>query len=256
MRRMPVGINLYSLREYCTDQAGFRYTLTRLKEIGYSCVQVSGVSLEPEMVANILDEVGMKCAATHMGWPQLRDTTDKVIEIHKMYKCNHTAIGMLPREYLNGASGLDRFVRELPTPAQKLVDAGITLSYHNHHIEFAKIDGKTWLETLYETTDPKHLSAEIDTYWVQTGGGDPVLWIRKMAGREPLLHVKDKIVTFKGEERFAEIGMGNLNWPEIIKAADESGVEYVLVEQDLTYERDLFEAVKISYDFLASMGLS
>lgn len=256
MSKMVTGINLFTLHEQCKDLAGLKYTLTRLREIGYSCVQISGVSLEPEVIAETLKETGMKCAATHMGWPQLRDETERAIEIHKLYDCRHTAIGMLPQEYLKGASGIDRFAREISVPARKLADAGITLSYHNHHIEFTKVDSKTWLEVLYNTIDPKYLNAEIDTYWVQTGGGDPVQWIRRMAGREPLLHVKDKIITFSGEQRFAEIGMGNLNWPEILKAAEESGVEYVLVEQDSMYDRDPFEAVKISYDYLASMGLS
>lgn len=256
MSKMTVGINLFTLHEQCTDKAGFKYTLARLKEIGYTSVQISGIALEPEVIAEVLNESGLKCVATHMDWPQIRDTTQRVIEIHKMYGCKQVAIGMLSREYLQGPSGIDRFARELPPVAKMLADAGITLSYHNHHFEFAKIGKKTWLETLYDSTDPKHLCAELDTYWVQTGGGDPVQWIRKMAGREPLLHVKDKVVTLSAEERFAEIGNGNLNWPEIIKAAEESGVEYVLVEQDAMFGRDPFEAVEISYKFLASMGLS
>lgn len=253
---MIVGINLFSLRDQCADKAGLKYTLTRLKEIGYKSVQVSGVALEPEVIAETLKSCNMKCAATHMGWPQIREDTERVIEIHKMYGCKHAAIGMLPREYVLGPSGIDRFVRELPPVIKKLKESGLDLSYHNHHFEFAKIGKKTWLETLYEKTDKDMLCSEIDTYWVQTGGGDPIAWIKKMAGREPLLHVKDKIVTYTGEERFAEIGEGNLNWPGILKAANESGVEYVLVEQDQMYTRDPFEAVEISYKYLASNGLA
>ena len=255
MSEMIIGINLYSLREHCTDSAGLRYTLDRLREIGYSHVQVSGVDLDPQVIAEVLRESGQICAGTHMDWPMIRDNTDDVIEIHRLFDCKHVAIGMLPKSYMTGMSGIDRFARELPGPAQKLAEAGITLSYHNHHYEFARIADRTWLETLYDRTDSKHLSAELDTYWVQTGGGDPVQWVRKMAGREPLLHVKDRVVTLSGEERFAEIGQGNLNWEGILKAAEESGVKYVLVEQDQMYGRDSFEAVEISYKFLASMGL-
>jgi sugar phosphate isomerase/epimerase len=253
---MTIGINLYSLREQCKDAAGLHYTLARLGEIGYTAVQVSGVSLEPERIADQVKESGLICAATHMPWPQIRDATEQVIKIHQMYGCRHAAIGGLPPEYIQTSSGIDRFAREISVPAKKLADAGISLSYHNHHHEFIRIDGKTWLEMLYERIDPKYLSAEIDTYWVQTGGGDPVKWIRKMAGREPLLHVKDKAIASGIEERFAPVGSGNLDWPEILKAAEESGVEYVLVEQDEMYGCDPFAAVEDSYRFLASMGLS
>lgn len=254
MADMTIGLNLYTLRTQCADLPGLRYTLTRLKEIGYTAVQVSGVAVAPEAVAGALKESGLKCVATHMGWPEIRDNTQRVIDIHEMYGCANAAIGALPKEYLAGVSGIDRFARELPGPAQKLAQAGMTLSYHNHHSEFARFGGKTWLETLYERTSP-HLFAELDTYWVQTGGADPVAWIRKMAGRQVLLHAKDRAVTLTGEERFAEVGEGNLNWPEIIRAAEESGVHYVLVEQDNVYERDPFEAAEISYRALASLGL-
>lgn len=252
---MIIGINLYSLREQCQDPAGLRYTLARLEEIGYTSIQVSGVKFEPEKIAEEIKKSGLTCAATHFSWQQIRDETDRIIEIHKMYGCSHTAVGSAPDEYRKGLSGVDRFAREVPPVAEKLAAAGITLSYHNHHFEFARFGGKTWLEALYETIDPKHLKAELDTYWVQAGGGNPVKWIRKMAGRQPLLHVKDKVVTPTREERFAEIGEGNLDWPEILKAASESGVEYVLVEQDQMYERDPFDAAEISYKFLHSMGL-
>jgi len=253
---MTIGINLYTLRDQCKDAAGLRYTLARLGEIGYTVVQVSGMTLEPEEIAGIIKESGLTCAATHMSWPQVRDDTERVIKIHEMYGCRHAAIGGLALEYIQTASGIDRFAREISAPVQKLMNAGISFSYHNHHHEFVRIDGKTWLEMLYERIDPKYLCAEIDTYWIQTGGGNPVKWIRKMAGREPLLHVKDKVIAAGIEERFAPVGSGNLDWSEILKAAEESGVEYVLVEQDNMYGCDPFEAVGDSYRFLTSMGLS
>ena len=108
---------------------------------------------------------------------------------------------------------------------------------------------------LYEQGSPKHLKAELDTYWVQAGGGDPVAWIRKCAGREPLLHLKDMCVTPSREQRFAEIGEGNLNWPDILKAAEQGGVEYYLVEQDQCYERTPLESLAISCRNLKAMGL-
>jgi sugar phosphate isomerase/epimerase len=123
-------------------------------------------------------------------------------------------------------------------------------SYHNHNHELVRYNGKTWLARLYENVSPQVLKAEIDTYWIQAGGGDPAEWIRRCAGREPLLHLKDMSITSKREVRMAEIGEGNLNWPAIIKAAKEGGVEWYLVEQDTCYGRDPFESLAISFQFL------
>ncbi len=107
---------------------------------------------------------------------------------------------------------------------------------------------------LYDMSSPEHLKAEIDTYWIQAGGGDPAEWVRKCAGREPLLHLKDMCVTTDREIRMAEIGEGNLNWPAILSAAEEGGVEFALVEQDSCYDRDPFECLEISYRNLCTMG--
>jgi sugar phosphate isomerase/epimerase len=76
------------------------------------------------------------------------------------------------------------------------------------------------------------------------------------AGREPLLHLKDFAMAPGREQRFAEIGEGNMNWDSILQAAQESGVEWYLVEQDRCYDRDPFESLAISYRNLVAMGFS
>jgi len=53
----------------------------------------------------------------------------------------------------------------------------------------------------------------------------------------------------------AEIGEGNLDRPAIRAAARGAGVEWYCVEQDECYERDPFEALKISLENLHEMGL-
>ena len=53
------------------------------------------------------------------------------------------------------------------------------------------------------------------------------------------------------EVRYAEIGEGNLNWELILPAAHRGGVEYYLVEQDLTYERT---PVRVAGDQLSQLG--
>jgi sugar phosphate isomerase/epimerase len=180
--------------------------------------------------------------------------TDTVIEEHLLWKCSHAAIGGLTEEYRN-REGLKRFLDELPPVAEKLASQNIDFSYHNHSHELARYGEKTWLDMLYEQADPRHLKAEIDTYWIQHGGGDPAAWIRKCAGRAPVIHLKDMAVTASREQRYAEIGQGNLNWPDILKAAKQAGVEWLLIEQDECYDKNPFESLKISYQFLKQMGL-
>ena len=256
MADYQVGAQLYTVREFTQTVEGMRDALRKVAEIGYKAVQVSGFGpMDAKEVAAALQEYGLDCVSTHTSWDRFLNDLDAVIEEHKLWGCPHPAIGGLPKEYFS-LDGLKRFARELPPIAERLAEEGMTFSYHNHNHELAWYDGKPWLELLYDAIDPRHLKVEIDTYWIQAGGGDPAAWVRRYPGRQPLLHLKDMVVTPEREQRFAEIGEGNLNWPAIMKAAESVGVEYYLVEQDRSYDRDPFESLAISYRNLKAMGLS
>ena len=256
MSKPVLGAQLYTLRDFCKTPAEIAETLKKVAKIGYTAVQISGIApVEAKNLAAMLEDAGLVAAATHVGWEELRNDIDRVIAEHKLWKCKHPAIGGLSGDYYS-VDGLKRFLDEAPPVAERLAREGMDFSYHNHNHEFIHYGGKPWLATLYEQASPKHVKAELDTYWVQAGGGDPAAWVKKCAGREPLLHLKDMAMGPDRGQRFAEIGEGNLNWPAILKEAREGGVEWYLVEQDNTYDRDPFESMAISYRNLKGMGLS
>jgi sugar phosphate isomerase/epimerase len=256
MAKPVVGAQLYTAREFTKTIEGVAETLAKVKKIGYTAVQISGFGpVDPKDVAKIVKDVGITVAATHVGWPRFLNELDVVVEEHRMWGCTHPAIGGLPGEY-RSADGLRRFLDELGPVAEKLAAAGMDFSYHNHNHELVRIGEKTWLAELYAQADPRLLKAEIDTYWITAGGGDPAQWIEDCAGREPLVHFKDMRVTVDRQQQFAEIGEGNLNWKRIIAACEAGGVEYALIEQDNCYERDPFESLAISFRNLKAMGLS
>jgi sugar phosphate isomerase/epimerase len=256
MQKHVLGAQLYTVREHTQTIEDVRTTLKKVAAIGYSAVQISGFGpMDPKDVAAAADESGLTVAATHMGWPRFLNDLDGVIEEHKLWNCTHAAIGGLPAEYFS-LDGLKRFLDELAPVAEALAAEGMDFSYHNHHHELARYDGKVWLEMLYDQADPKHLKAEIDTHWIQRGGADPAAWVRRCSGRQPLLHLKDMAITPDREPIFAEIGEGNLNWPAILDAAAAGGVEWYLIEQDDCYGRDPFESLAISYRNLEAMGLT
>ena len=256
MSKPIVGAQLYTTREFCKTIEDVAETLRKVAKIGYTAIQVSGFGpVDPKDVARLAEDNGLTIGSTHIGWDRFQEDLDGVIEEHKIYKCSHPAVGGMPGEY-RSQEGLKRFLDEIVPIAEGLAAEGMDFSYHNHSHELARCGEKTWLEMLYEQADPKHVKAEIDTYWIQAGGGDPAAWIRKCADREPLIHFKDMAVTTEREQRFAEIGEGNLNWPTILESVYASNAEYVFVEQDRCYDRTPFESLEISYRNLKAMGLS
>ena len=54
--------------------------------------------------------------------------------------------------------------------------------------------------------------------------------------------------------QFAEVGQGTLDWAPVIEQGIASGAEHLLVEQDITYGRDIFESLAMSRAHLVELG--
>jgi len=248
-----IAAQLYTVREFTQSPEDIAKTMKKVAAIGYEAVQLSALApMDPKELRRICDGEGLTICATHIGYEQMRDEPEAVIEEHNILGCKYPAIGGLPSEYRN-AEGFARFAKEASEVAARLAEGGMTFAYHNHSFEPEKFADRTGLEILYEDSDPRYFMAEIDTYWIQHGGGSSVAWINKLKGRLPLLHLKDMTIR-GGKQIMAEVGEGNLDWPGILAAAKDAGVVWYIVEQD-TCERDPFESLKISLENLKAMGL-
>jgi len=251
-----IAAQMFTLRDFCKTPADIAKTCGKLKAAGFDAVQASGLGpIETKELAKILSGEGLVCAATHEQWEKLEGQTERVAEEHHILGCKHTAPGSLPPAFRT-PEGYPLFAAGLTKVGRALSKLGITLSYHNHAFElekFPKDGGKLGLDILIEKSDPKVANFEIDTYWIQYGGGDPATWIRKVKGRIPLLHLKD--MTMRANKvTMAEVGEGNLDWKGILAAAKEAGVQWYIIEQDVC-ERDPFESLKISLTNLQSWGV-
>ena len=249
-----LAAQLYTLRDYCKTPADIATTMAKVKAMGYDAVQTSGMGeIDTVELRRIVDSEGLTICATHRGFDALRDDTQAEIEYHKAIGCENVAIGGAPADY-HSAEGFARFAKDATEVGRKLAEAGLTFSYHNHSHEFTKHDGRLAMDIIYGESDPRYLLAELDTYWVQHGGGDPAAWIDKLSDRIVLLHLKDMAMNGR-EQLYAEIGEGNLNWDRILASAAAAGVRWYIVEQDLC-QRDQFESLAISLRNLRQMGLS
>lgn len=253
MASTQLAAQMYTLRDFLKTPADVAETLKKVKKIGYDAVQMSGWCAMPYSdLHKMLADAGLICCATHVGYEAMRDNPTQVIQDHYAIQCKHAFIGSLPGEYKT-PEGYAKFAKDASAVGKRLAEGGLVFGYHNHSFELEKFGERTALATLYEESDPKYFHAEIDTYWVQHGGGDPAAWIEKLKGRIPLVHLKDMTMR-GGKQIMAEVGEGNMNFPAIIAACKKAGVEWYIVEQD-TCERDPFESLAISLKNLHAMGL-
>ena len=253
---MKIGAQLFTLRDFCRNTEDFAETLKRVADIGYTTVQVSGTcGYEPEWLAEELRKNGLRCVITHYPPDQIKEDPAGVVAKHRVFDCRYIGIGCLPG-HAGGLGEFERFVTEYLPVAQALCENGAYMMYHNHSFEFNHIEpGVTYLERIAALFPAEQLGFTLDTYWVQSGGGNPAEWIRRLSGRVPCIHLKD--MTMCGsDQHMAAVGSGNINFVPILAAAEDAGTEYLLVEQDDCYGRDPFEELASSYRYLKAQGLS
>jgi sugar phosphate isomerase/epimerase len=255
MAHSVLAAQLYTVRQFTQIPKDLAETLRKIRAIGYRGVQVSGIGpISPAELKAVLDDEGLILCITHTSYDRLWHDLPAVIAEHHLWKCRHVAIGSMPAPYrAEGEAGYHRFAQEANEVGRTLDAEGLTFSYHNHSFELQRFGRRTGLDIVLEETDPRYVRAELDTYWIQHGGGDPVAWIRKVKGRMPVIHLKDMAI-LDGNQAMAEVGEGNLNWPAILEACREADVEWYAVEQD-TCQRDPFESLAISFQNLRMMGL-
>lgn len=260
MSQTVLAAQLYTVRDFTKTRADFAESMRKISEIGYRLVQVSSIgAIDDADVKRICDDNGLTICNTHVGVDELQNDIEGVIALHELWNCRHVAIGGMPQEFRDSEDGFRTFAAIANGIGERLADAGLTFSYHNHSFEFIKYGARSGLDIMFDETDPRYVQAELDTYWIQHGGADPVVWIERMAGRMPAIHLKDMVMLpdDKGprpQQAMAEVGEGNMNFPGILEACKRAGVEIYAVEQDFC-QRDPFESLAISYRNLRALGL-
>jgi sugar phosphate isomerase/epimerase len=278
-----IGVQAMMLKQNFAQVGPFE-TLRAVSEIGYHAVEVSQIPMTPKNVAELnraRTEFGMNIAslsAVVAGGPgasndSLDEDFDKIVADAKTLDASMVRIGMLPHDAMASLPKVLDFCDRSNQLAAQLKDLGIDLYYHNHHIDFGKYDGRYLLDIIADRAPLMGL--EIDVHWVQRGGLDPVMVLKKYGGRVAMVHLKDYRIgripdeafaalaagdgasfsrAFATLVQFAEVGEGNLDFTAIIETSLAIGAQYLLVEQDEQYGRTPLECLQTSYDNLVALG--
>lgn len=252
---MEIGAQLYTVRLFTQNETDFARTLEQVSKIGYRSIQLSALGpIPPKRVKALCDDNGLKIVLSHNHEKKFLSELDNLIEEHQIYECKYVGLGSLPERYRD-ITWLNRFAQDYEESARKLKDAGLMFMYHNHAFEFSRLpDGRTIMETLLDMLPVEIMGITADTYWLQFAGVDVISWLNKHAKRLHCVHLKDT-VPHESEVRMAPVGSGNMNFEAILDSLDRNGVtEHILVEQDHCYGKSPFDCLKMSYDYIRSIG--
>ena len=248
---MKIAAQFYNLRDYCKTPSDINATLRRVKTLGFDVIQISGIGpCDTDLLAAWVKELGLEVCLTHTPWPRLADPVElkKVIAEHKKLNCPLIGLAARPGDtFPNSYEGWTRFIKKTREIAKQIKEAGLDFSYHNHDFEFEKWHGVTAMDRLIE--EAPELYFTLDIFWVQAGGANPLKYIKKLEGQIKVIHFKDFRI-FNGARQFAEIGLGNMDWDEIIPLCKSTGIPCAAIEQDADWLEDPFQSLAVSRQFL------
>ncbi|MDQ4490141.1 sugar phosphate isomerase/epimerase [Sinomonas sp. ASV486] len=278
-----IGVQAMMLKDSFAEIGPFE-TLRKVADIGYKAVEVSQIPMDEKNIAELersRGELGVEFAALSAQLDGEKGATPYALAVDidraaadcKRLGTDMLRIGMLPMSELRSEERVVDYAKRVEKAAQALADHGVTLYYHNHHVDFARMGGRYVMDILAE--EAPSIGLEIDVHWVQRGGLDPVRTLQKYAGRTAMVHLKDYRIGalpeegiaayesgdfaafmghFKDVVQFAEVGEGNLDFASIVPSAIDAGAKYLLVEQDQLYGRGVFDVLQTSHDNLVSLG--
>ena len=281
---MPVlGLQLMMLKDQINEK-GMYEVLRQVRELDIDAVEVSQVEMTDELIEDLVRgraDFGVETAAMSASIAPggngfaLETEFDRAADACRRTGSRFLRIGMMPFSAMTSKQACEEWAASVEPYAARLAEQGVTLCYHNHHVDLIQFEGERIFDIVRRVAPS--LLFEVDLHWVQRGGMAPLDMLKAYSGACKLIHVKDfriaplpaeTVERFEAQDmdmkefygvflslaQFAEVGQGNMNWPELLPAAEEAGAEYFLIEQDDTYGRDPIDCIRESREYLASIG--
>ncbi len=235
--KIPVGLELYSIREDCAkDWPG---SLKAVAEMGYEGVEFAGYhDWSANDLKKLLDDNGLQAPSAHVSLELFAPgQIAKTIEFHRELGIN---LLVVPSHRSQTVDGWREFAGELTRISEQLKPHGMRTGYHNHYLDFAPIDGQVPWDIVFENTPPE-VTHEADVGHMLHGGVDPATYIRKYANRTLEIHAKD----YDPNNEKILLGEGKIDWKSVIAACEAVPLQWYIVEQEV-YPYPPLECVKRS----------
>ena len=245
----PIALQLYTVRDLLAQD--FEGTIRQVSDLGYMGVETANMfGASPASAAKLFDELGLTVMGAHSPLP-LGDEKQEVIDTMEALHCKRLIVAWQPPEKYKSLDGIKSICDTLNEGAAVARAHGLQVGYHSHWFEYEPVENRIPIDVMLEHLDAD-VFFEVDVYWVQTAGQDPVEVIRRLGSRAPLLHVKDGPCQL--EAPMTALGEGVVDIPGVV-AAGAGSTEWLVVELDRC-ATDVMEAVRKSYHYLIGKGLA
>lgn len=257
MGKIPVALQLYSIREECArDLPG---SLEAVARMGYDGVEFAGYhGHDAQALRKLLDDLGLEVAGAHIGLESLlEDQYESTVEFHKTLQNPYLIVPGLAAQYTASRQAWKETAAVFNEIAAKLRFENLWTGYHNHHTEFTPLDGEMPWDTFFGNTD-MDVVMQLDTGNALCGGAHVAQFVARYPGRALTVHLKPYSTEAAQESHEAGfrplIGDDSIPWAELFELLEtRGGTRWYIVE----YESDLYpplEAVERCLKILRDWG--
>jgi len=242
--KIPVGLQLYSVREQC--QADLPGVLTAVSKIGYKGVEFAGYyGRSAKDLRKLLDDNGLVACGTHTPYDSVQgDKLKETIEFNHIIGNKFLIVPWMEGKSKQAWLDHAKFFNEV---AGKVKSEGQWVGYHAHAHDFEKFDGESAWDLFFGNTVPA-VVMQLDTSNCSEGKADPVAVLKKYPGRARSIHLK----AFGGGPE-AVIGEDKVDWKEVFAFCEGEGkTQWYVLEHESS--KDPLDAVKRSYVGLKKLG--
>jgi sugar phosphate isomerase/epimerase len=249
-----LGLQISSLREYLQTPEDVLETFKKVRAIGYETIQIQWINPEipSDVIHDALEETNLNCIGTQESYDTVVDNLDKFIASNDLWGGIYITVSGIPERF-HSYDGCLKYAEELNKLSESLETKGKILNFHPRAQDIFYYGDKNSLEIIFENTR-KELQFLLDIYHIIDAGLNPVEWIQKVEGRNDLIHFKDGLKDDADKTVLKPVGHGDINWEPIIATTIETGVKYAFAEQE-TFDKEPFECLQESYDYLVSNGV-
>ena len=222
---MKFGVQLYSLRDHIKTGDDLLRILEEVKKLGFDGVEFAGFyGLDAATLKAKLDEQGLMCVGMHMGLGDFE--ADKLEETLANVKTLGAKTAGIGGADTRTEEALEHVIDVMGKADERAARDGIAVYFHNHTQEFQEPLYATKPGTIFDRLKAAcHM--QVDTYWSFHAGQDNYKLITENKDRIVHLHIKDGI---DGTPK--ALGEGNNDLATVVKAAKDSGIEWLILEND------------------------
>jgi len=257
-KKFGVGLQLYSIRDAMA--ADVKGTLKKVSDMGYKNMEMAGYSngkfygFSPAEFKKIIADLGLVSLSSHAAV----ESKGITVESAKLMADAHAELGVkyCIQPWVNDEDRTiekyKKMIGDWNKVGKIMKGVGIQFGYHNHNFEFTNVNGVVpYFDIFMPEMDKDLITMELDLFWAEKAGQDPVAMFKKYPGRFQLLHFKDmhtKQAPFYTviKDDICCVGEGVIDFKKIWAAKEVAGAKYLFVEDDNQGNGKPFEGIETS----------